>query len=309
MNSVPPGNDATEARPLREHWRTWAVVVALLAIAYWWTVLWMWNRWEAVDSYYSHGILIPFVSAFLVWGQRRKLAACVIAPCRRGPWVLGAGLLMHLVGLAWRVGFVSGFSLLVVLAGLILTFLGRQHLRLLAFPLIFLMFMVPIPAVTIRAISFKSKMIAARLATDIVGSLGVAIVRNGSKVLLDTGTLVVDDVCSGLKYMISLTAFGAIYAYITKLRWHGRLIILALTVPLALIANVIRVALMILIAWKWSPKAVSPDGLVHDVLGIALFVAAFVLFFFIESILLLFLPRHEAEDDESAGVAPEGGKA
>jgi len=307
MNSA-AGNGMVAARPLREHWRLWAAVVVLLAIAYWWTGLWMVRRWEAVDSYYSHGILIPFVSAFFVWSQRRKLAACAIAPSSRGPWVLGAGLLMHLVSLAWRIGFVSGFSLLVVLAGLILTFLGRQHLRLLSFPLIFLVFMVPIPEVTVRAISFKSKMIAAQMATEIVSSLGIAIVRMGSKVVLNSGTLIVDDVCSGLKYMISLTAFGAIYVYITRLKWQGRLIILALTVPLALIANVVRVTLMIIISWKWSPRAVNPDGIVHDILGIALFVAAFLLFFFIESILLLFLPRHEAEDDGPAEAAPEGGK-
>ena len=84
--------------PLRGYWRTWAAIGVLLAIAYWWTSVWMVRRWEAINSYYSHGWLIPPVSVFLIWTLRAKLAACRIRPERWGLGVLAAGLLMHLVG-------------------------------------------------------------------------------------------------------------------------------------------------------------------------------------------------------------------
>jgi len=262
-----------------------AVLACLLGVMFWRTGHWMVVRWEQPNSYYGHGWLIPPVAAFLLYRRREEIAACARRPCAAGLLLLVPAVLVHLVGTALQLGFVTGFALLGVLGGLALTLGGPALLRLTAFPILFLAFMVPVPAVLIETASFRLKMLAARAATSLVEVLGVVAVRQGSYIRLTAGALVVDDVCSGLKYLISLTAFGALYAHLSRLRFWGKALIFLLSVPIAFAANVLRVTLMILAAEASGVQAVG-KWYFHDLFGFLLFIVAFVLLFLVESALL-----------------------
>jgi exosortase len=301
MNTEPAAN-AAPASPgiFRGYWLTWLALGLLLVTGYWWTFGWLFARWEAPDSYYSHGWLIPPASAFLIWIRRRSLQQCRVKPSRAGILLLLAGLFLHFIGGAWQIGFVSGVSLVVALAGIVLALLGWEYLRRLWFPLLFLLFMIPAPDVTIQGLSFEMKMFAARVSGRIAEAFGVTVAQSGSTMNLLNGRIVVDDVCSGLKYMIALTAFGAVYAYLSRLRWLGKGILLLATIPLALAANIIRVTIMIMAANHWGTQIVD-NKLFHGGLGIMVFVCAFLLLFAFESFLMLFLasakPAEERDDD------------
>jgi len=266
------------------------VVVALaclLGICFFGMFRWMVVRWDQPNSYYSHGWLIPPISAVLLYLKRRQIAESCRHP-RPCPWGLAIALpclLLHLLGAAWRVHFFSGFAMLGVLVGLLLTLYGWEMVRLTLFPIAFLAFMVPLPEVLIEKISFNMKLMAAGAATGALEVLGLAAVREGSYIHIPTGPVVVDDVCSGLKYLISLTAFGALYAYVSRVRGWMTLLLFSLAIPIAFLANVLRVILMVLVGYRWGVDA-TQKWYFHDFFGFALFVVAFLMLFMFESILL-----------------------
>jgi len=276
----------SEIRAVKPSMKAWCISVACTLIpTFWWTAHWMVERWEQTNSYYSHGWLIPLVSAFLLYRMRRRIAACPRRPCAWGLWLLVPSILMHLLGVAWQVGFVSGFALLGVLAGITLTLFGPAMLRTVWFPIAFLLFMVPVPVVLIEKISFNMKLLAARAATTIVDLFGLIAVRQGSYIRIHTGVLVVDDVCSGLKYLISLMAFGAVYSHVSQVKRWGKAALFVLSIPISFIANVGRVTLMVMVAHRYGVEA-AEKWYFHDLFGFALFIIAFVLMFALESLML-----------------------
>ncbi len=279
-------------KPLNRRLVTGAIVL-LLGTAFWWTFEWMVIRWDRPGSYYTHGWLVGPISLGLLYLRRRELAATPLRTCLWGLLVLVPSLLLHLLATAWQVGFFSGFALLGALAGLILTLLGPAMLRKCLFPIAFLAFMVPLPDALVETLSFKLKLLAAGAATGVLGLAGVAAVRQGSYIRIPAGTVVVDDVCSGLKYLISLAAFGALFAYISRLRRALKVVLFALAVPVAFLANVVRVTLMVLVG-NFIDIEATEKWYFHDAFGFALFATALLLMYGAESLLILAFGRAHA---------------
>jgi exosortase A len=277
-----------------------AVMALLLAATFWWTFQTMIVRWEQPNSYYSHGWLIPPVVAWLIYRKRKELAACPRRPEPLGLAVLIPSVVLHLLGAAWRVGFFSGFAFLGVLVGLIWSLFGLRFLKKLAFPLAFLIFMIPLPELLVETVSFRMKLMAAWAATSLVNTFGLTAVREGSYITISTGTLVVDDVCSGLKYLISLLAFGALYAHLSAVRGWKKWALFLTSVPVAYVANVGRVTLMVLVG-QWRGIGEVNAWYFHDFFGFALFVVAFVCLFLIESFMMT---RKEKSGGEAAAETP-----
>jgi len=281
------------ARLSRAQWAILALGIILLVVAFFWTGQWMVIRWEHTSGYYSHGWLIGPVALGLLWLNRKELAACQRKPNRWGLLIVIPSLLLHLAGVALVTGVVSGLAMIALLAGLVLTLFGRRTLRLLLFPIIFLLFMIPLPEVVVEKISFTMKLMAAALATKAVEAVGLVVVRDGSIIHLPPSQyidtyqrLIVDDVCSGLKYLISLTAFGALYAYIARVKYTAKAILFLCSIPISFVANVMRVIVMIFVAYRWGVEKI--EGGIHDFFGIMLFVTAFVFLFILESFLRRF---------------------
>lgn len=259
------------------------ILAALLLIAYVPAILWMWDRWFTKDSYYSHGILVPFVTAYLIWIKREKLAKIKTKRSRWGLPVIVFGLLAYLLSSALRVYFSAGFSFLAVIVGLILHFYGRRMLRAIWFPIFFMVFMVPLPLVVITNISFKMKLFAAQIAEGVLNNMGLRAIRHGSIIYMQHTQVVVDDVCSGLRSLISLAALGSIFAYWLKApRWKRMLLFLS-TFPIAIITNVCRVVFLSAVGEIWGGKAAS--GFVHDASGFLVFALAFILLWGVSKIL------------------------
>ena len=259
------------------------IVGIIFILTYLPTLLWMWERWWSRDSYYTHGILIPFVSGYLIWQMKDELKKIPFKESAWGIRLIIIGILIHLVSSLFRVYFSSGFSMIIVLAGLVLYFYGQEVLKKIIFPIGFLVFMVPLPMVVIANISFKMKLFAAKIAAIILNSLGIPALQQGSIIRMRSAYVIVDDVCSGLRSLISLTALGSIFAFWMKGPMFKRVLLFASTIPIAIITNVCRVIFLSCISEIWGTEYAT--GMVHDITGFMVFALAFILLFFVSKLL------------------------
>jgi len=258
-----------------------AGITVLLAYAP--IILWMWDRWFARDSYYSHGVLVPFVTAYLIWQKKDALSRLTPTRSSWGIALIASGILLYILSSIFRVYFTSGFSLLLVLFGLVLHFYGPVITREIAFPLGFLFFMFPLPLVLVVGLSFKMKLFAATIAANVLKGMGIYAQQEGSIIIMRTAYVIVDDVCSGLRSLISLMALGSIFAYWLKGHIIKRVFVFFMTVPIAVVTNVFRIVVICLVAEIWGPQYTV--GLVHTLAGLSVFALAFLLLFILVKLL------------------------
>jgi len=242
--------------------------------------LWMWDRWFARDSYYSHGILVPFVTAFLIWQKKDILKSIKPETSKWGLRLFFLGIAIHLLSALFRVYFSSGFSMIIVLGGLVLHFYGSKMLKELLFPISFLVFMVPLPMVVITNFSFRLKILAAQIAVMALNNMGLICVQHGSNIVMRHAHVVVEDTCSGLRSLISLMALGSIFAYGMKSTFNKKIILFLSTIPIAVITNVGRIIFLAFISEIWGTKYAS--GPIHELSGIIVFFGAFCLLYAVQ---------------------------
>lgn len=244
------------------------VGVLLLALAFP-TLRWLINQWLTND-YYSHGWLVLPVSAFLAWRQWPKGER---EPANVGLIPLGVGLAGYLLALLNKAYFLAGLALIVLLAGLVWFFLGTRALRRLAFPIGFLVFMVPLPFVE-RA-SLPLQLLTGSCSTAVARVVGVDATVRGAQVTLPNVDLVVGAQCSGLRSIVALFTLVAIFVYVLQGPWWGRLLLVLSAIPVAILGNIVRVASLLWVADTWGAGA----GMTyyHDYSGIVFFLFAFAL--------------------------------
>lgn len=280
----------------------YAIMACLLVVMFWKFAGVISGKWFANNSYYSHGPLIPLVSFFFIWRMRESLAKLPIESSRLGLPLLLLGVLVRIFGAYTRVNFVTGFSLVIILVGMALYLFGKEISWKVLFPLLFLAWMIPLPDVTIIRISFELKTFATEIATRLLPRLGVTVIRQGSELLFwnpntpsNEHRLIIEDVCSGLRSMIALLAFGSIFAYITRANMRHRLELFAASIPCSIIANMMRIIVITIIGYYWGsrfatirkiiPNPFGENFTIHDVTGILIFVVAFIGFFTYEKLL------------------------
>lgn len=247
------------------------------------TFVWLWGRWFARDSYYSHGVLIPLVTVFLIWQKRDELQQVPVQSSKWGVPLVVAGLIVQVISSVLRIFFTSAFSLLIVLVGLILHFYGSRVIKVIKFPVFFLFFMMPLPLVVIVNISFQMKIFAAEIAERLLNQIGLVAVRYGSIIRMQRAYVVVDDVCSGLRSLISLAALGSIFAYWLKGPMVKRIFLFLTTVPIAIVTNVCRVVFLSTVSEVWGPEYAK--GALHTVSGFLVFAMAFVMLYFVSRLI------------------------
>jgi exosortase len=245
----------------------------LTIIAYIPTFIWMYDRWVAHDTYYSHGFLVPLICLFLVWLKRESLSKIEVKPANLGWLFFLSGIIAHALSALLRVYFTSGFSLIVVLIGLVLLFLGKKFLKQILFPIFFLLFMIPAPLIAIANISFRLKIFASQVSTKIINMLGVPAIREGSIIKTMHSQMVVEDPCSGIRSLIALIALGCLMAYFSNISKTKKVIVFLCSIPIAVASNVIRIVALSLASEMYGSKFAM--GWFHDTMGILVFVFAF----------------------------------
>ncbi len=251
-----------------------SVVFLLIILAYMPTFIWMIDRWTVAETYYSHAFLIPIISIFLIWKKRSDLFKIKIEPDKLGWVFFYAGLLTHIVSALLHIYFSSGFSLILILIGVVLLCFGKNFLRRLLFPILFLIFMIPLPLFSIANLSFKLKILASGIATTILNSIGIRAVKQGSTILTSRSYLVVEDPCSGIRSLIALIALGSLMTYLSKFSRAKKVILFFSTVPIAISSNIFRIVSLSLVSEIYGQKFAS--GIFHNVTGVLVFVFTFL---------------------------------
>lgn len=230
------------------------------------------HQWST-DENYSHGFLIPLISAYLIWDRRHQVRRCRTRVSIWGYVALVLGLALLIIGQAATFGFAVRLSLLVVLAALVLFLVGPDVLRVLTFPLAYLLFMVPLPAPILNQIAFPLQLMAAKLATGTLDVMNIPVFREGNIIDLASVRLEVTEACSGIRSLVSLLALAVIFAYLTQKTWGPRLAVALSAIPIALVTNAARVTLTGVLVAAISPQMAM--GFYHAFSGLLIFVLAF----------------------------------
>ena len=243
---------------------------ALLILCYAPILYRMVSQW-ATDEDMGHGFFVPLVSAFIVWQRRERLRTL---PLKSNPWGLVLVILAALQSLAATLGaelFTARLAFVIALFGVVLYIGGKEWIKALLFPLVLLVFMIPIPQIIYARLTLQLQMIASQLAEVMIGWMGIPVRRTGNLLELPSQDLNIVDACSGIRSLLSLTFLSLVYSYFADKRVWMRWALLFATVPIAIVANAIRVALTGLLSEINTDLA---KGLFHEVEGYIVFVVA-----------------------------------
>ncbi len=264
-----------DARSARWIWIGVGLLFVLLTGPIW---RWLWGEWMQND-YYSHGVLVAGVAGFLAWRRLalRRRAGLPIpqTPDNRGLILLAGGLLAYLWFYQDRAFFLAAFAMIGVLAGAIWTLGGLGLLRLLVFPVGYLALMVPLPF--IERATLPLALWTGLCSGTVVQWLGLDVLVNGASVTLPNADLVVGAQCSGINSLMALTALMVLVAYVVQGPMWGKALLVALSVPLALLGNILRVANLIVVARFFGVDAAFT--FYHDLSGPLFFGIVLLLLF------------------------------
>jgi exosortase len=249
-----------------------AVVGATTLAVYFPVIASLVRQW-ASDENYSHGFLVVPFAVLFAWRSRRELAAAESRPRLIGLFATIVSVLTFLAGQFAAELFLTRISLLGVIAGTIVFLWGVRHLRILAFPMALLLLAIPLPAIVLNQIAFPLQLLASRAGETVVSAAGVPILREGNVLILPDTTLEVVQACSGIRSLAALMTLGLILGKLAEPRRWARVVLFALTIPVAIVANAARVAGTGLAA-AWIGRHAA-DGFFHTFSGWLVFVVAF----------------------------------
>ena len=223
----------------------------------------------------SHGILVPFISAYLIWQKRDQLAKVGLENNAWGALIFLLSMILYIVSYAGAVAVVSRAMIVTSLIGLVLLNFGNAVFRIIAFPLIFLVFMVPMPDTIYGLVAFPLQLFATDVSAFIIRNLSIPVFQEGNMLYFTQTQLEVAEACSGLRSMMAFIMLSCLFAYMMKSNWRWRLIIVVSAIPLALFANIVRVTGTGILANFYGEKVAR--GFLHDFSGLAVFAFGFIL--------------------------------
>lgn len=253
------------------------VCAAAFALLYVPVVRWLVGIWSADDNY-SHGFIVPLIAAFFVYSRREELARLAATPSRLGWVVVAAGVLLYTFGVMTGVKYFAAYSILAVLFGVTLVLGGSKPLKFFAFPILYLLLMVPLPYKVYASFAAPLQLLASRAAVWVLRTAGAHVYADANIIRFAGGkSLAVAEACSGLRSILGLTATGLAFVYILREEtWVVKLILVLVTVPIAILTNIIRVSGTGLLYHLVSPRAA--EGFFHTLSGWLIFLLALFLF-------------------------------
>lgn len=230
------------------------------------------RQW-ATDDNYSHGFFVLPLALYFAWERRTALATAPAAPGTLGLLLIIGSLLIWAAGLLGSELFLTRVSLVGVIAGTIWFVWGRRHARILAFPILFLLLMIPLPAIVFNQLAFPLQLLASQVGETTIAAAGIPVLREGNVLHLPARTLEVAEACSGIRSLVSLLMLAIVLGYFSGLGGRGRVLLALMAIPIAILANATRVAGTGLAAQWIGPEAA--EGFFHTFSGWLMFVVAF----------------------------------
>ncbi len=256
---------------------------------------------------WSHAFIVPLISLFFIYQHRDQLARIQPKTNWFGLVILIAGIVFYGLGIyPIRNGMVMGYSMILALGGLVLLMTGWQMSRILWFPVAYLVFAVRVSDKIWEALSFKLQWIAAQCATVVISILGIPMGLEaevtGTQITLVKDFKVIEppltvaEACSGIRSLMMFIALGVAVAFLARRPWWARLLLVLLTIPVAIAANVLRVTALGLI-YPYNPEWTRGDA--HTFIGlIILLIVALAMFIGIGWLLDWIAPERDDQSDQ-----------
>ncbi len=238
---------------------------------------------------FSHGFLIPFFVAYLLWEKRAVLRRTPIKPSWAGLPLVLLGLLVLVTGVFGADLFLSRTSFVLLAAGLLWTLTGKAMLRECTFSLFVLLLAIPLPAVLFNKITFPLQLLASQFASDLLPLAGVPVLRDGNVIQLPAMQLEVAEACSGIRSLLSLFTLSVIYGYFIERTWTRRVILAIASLPIAVAANVLRIFGTGLCVQYWNPD--KAQGFFHEFSGWLMFLVSLGMLYLVHKAIDLSAPR------------------
>ncbi len=186
---------------------------------------------------------------------------------------MAIGVALYVAGLLWEIRVLGALSLVTVLAGLVFSVFGTRAARALAFPIAFLLFMIPFPFIT--DLAFRLQQVSVRWSSRLLEVAGLPVTSSGAEILLGNTTFTVGVVCSGINTLVALLALAAVYVHVLKGNAYHRIGIFLLAFPLAIGGNILRITSIIMVAHFASVQTAT--GWYHDISSPVFFLLEFVI--------------------------------
>ena len=228
------------------------------------------NQWST-DEDMGHGFFVPLVAGYIAWQRRDSLFEKLAQPNYWGLLLLLWGALQLMVATLGAELLLARTAFIISMVGVILVVAGSHAVRVMAFPLFLLCFMVPLPAIIYNQITFPLQLLASSVAETTLGAIGIPVLREGNVLELASQKLSVVEACSGIRSLLSLSFLSLVYAYFFDSKPWMRVVLLIATVPIAIVANASRVTLTGLLS---EYKAELAQGFFHTAEGWVIFMVA-----------------------------------
>ena len=249
------------------------IISGLFVIAYADNLKWLWSRWMENPNY-SHGPLIPLISLFVIFQKRAALKDIATNGSNSGIYMLLGAAIIYVVSLRAQVNFAISYSMILALMGIVLLIYGKKMLLALAFPIMYLFFMVPFWVGAINKFSNILKLLSSILTSNILQFLGYPIFRDGVILQLSRGSFEVADPCSGIRSLISLLALGTLIVYFSHGTLLKKVILVLFTIPLAVFGNTVRVVFFGV--YLENTGILISEGFLHTLTGLGVFAFALI---------------------------------
>ena len=249
----------------------WSIITILLLILYAEVIQkWAYDIWN--DPNYSHGMLIPLISLYLIKQRFAQLREAQSLSCKKGLFFILPALFLFVLASVAGEQFSQRVSFVVLLYGLVLFLEGKEIAKLLLFPIALFLFAIPLPYILYNAIAFPLKLVATKIAAGAIRLFGMPVFRDGNVIHLPHTTLEVVDACSGIRSLMTLITLAFLLASFQLRKFWKRALLIILALPIAVAANAGRVALTGLLT-KSDPAWGS--GTLHEITGWGVFVLSF----------------------------------
>jgi exosortase len=284
-SSLPQSNSLSIAS--RYAWLPYAGIALLLVVLYHRVAVKLVYDWYTIPDY-SHGFLVPFFAAFLVWDKRKVLKTTPIEQTWSGIVLIVFSIMVLILGVYGVELFTARMSFILLLTGLIATFFGWGMVRALRFPILVLVLAIPFPAILFNRITFPLQLLASRIASDILPLLGVPTLHEGNVIELPIMKLEVAEACSGIRSLMSLFTLAVFYGYFLEKTTRRRVILALASIPIAVTANVARIVGTGLCVQYWDPDKAL--GFFHEFSGWVMFVVSLACLYLVHRAMRLISP-------------------
>lgn len=223
---------------------------------------------------HNNGILIPFVSLYLIWDKRADLKDVQVSYSFWGLLFLIFAVLVTLAGISGAERFTQEVAMVLLLIGIIWFNFGNGFMKITAFPLLFLFLMIPPPHIFYNNLSVQLQLLSTKISMAFLHLLGVTVYSEGNIIFLPSMQLEVAEACSGIRSLFSLFTLGVIFAYLFRKRPLSRVILMLSTIPIAILFNGLRISGTCILVQYWSPKITESFN--HFMSGWIVFIFAFL---------------------------------